>query len=174
MERVLQQPMMLHEESGLRAQATKIRSETDGQHRALLFATLLRNLMVIKLDHVIRACSASDTRSLDADVESIQHALKVLYGWNALLEDDHDIFAWMLHSDIAMAQRCGPAPALVSLMPTEGGSRDRISHNMMPSQPASSATYTYRNLGRRSRCLTSPTTVASSTSDVCWNSPLTV
>jgi len=94
--------------------------ETDGQHRALLFASLLKNMVNIKLDHVIRACRSNEADgSLEADVESVQQALKVLYGWNALLEDDHRIFAWMLNADTPMVMRSKAAASRLDRHPRE-------------------------------------------------------
>jgi hypothetical protein len=83
-------------------------NEIDGERRSQHYVQLLKGMFDHRLDHLAKMCKAGDAKD-DAKLENLmfamQQAVKVGFGYHALLEDDHEYFQHALRSTSTMAQR---------------------------------------------------------------------
>eukprot|EP00951_Prasinocladus_malaysianus_P050305 scaffold679084_cov57-Prasinocladus_malaysianus.AAC.1 len=102
-EKVAKQPALGTEESGLRGQLTRVENEQQGEHRISLFVKLMRSLVEVKLDEALKSTKSDDHGLLEDNIVTLQQVLKVMFGWNALVEDDHRVFGHMLDPEAPSA-----------------------------------------------------------------------
>ena len=81
-----------------------------GEKKAALHVKLLQELLEHKLDEIKslakQTSSDSDLNSMETLLLTVQQSVKVAYGYQALLEDDIDIFKIMLDREAPLGMRC--------------------------------------------------------------------
>lgn len=95
------------DESILRSMTAKIDSEAAGQAKAKLLVSIIKLLVDVKVTRLLAECNPSpdENTNLEAELESLQRAVKVMYGWDALVEDDYKVFRRMLDANATLVQR---------------------------------------------------------------------
>jgi len=109
-DRILESGEVDTSESALRGQMTKMAAEQDGARRAQMFVNLLKTLCDIMLVKIQRQCNPSILSnvfdpSMEPNLEKVEKAVKVLYNWKTLLEDDTKSTAALLDPGSGLVAR---------------------------------------------------------------------
>eukprot|EP00873_Tetraselmis_striata_P037514 jgi/Tetstr1/457778/TSEL_044323.t1 len=96
------------DESLLKGMMAKLASpHTDGRAKARLLVAMLKLLMDVQIQQM-RALTDPDLHrnfELEGFLERTQRAVRVMYGWGAMLEDDDQLFERMLDPTMPLIQR---------------------------------------------------------------------
>lgn len=87
--------------------AAQVESEVNGDKRAQYYLQFLRSLFEHRVDEAAALAkpTSADPARLEPALGAILQSLKVLYGYQALLEDDPETFAPMVDPSSTIAAR---------------------------------------------------------------------
>uniref|UniRef100_A0A061QUS2 EF-hand domain-containing protein n=2 Tax=Tetraselmis sp. GSL018 TaxID=582737 RepID=A0A061QUS2_9CHLO len=90
--------MLGAEESNLRGMIAKMENEPHGGSKLRLLVSIIKLLVETKVQHLLSLCNPNPqaNSNLETELESMERALKVMYGWSSLIEDDYKKFYLML------------------------------------------------------------------------------
>ena len=107
------------DESILRSLMLKVEHETNGKRKAWNLVSIIKLLLEVKVSQLQHLCSphSDNSSDLEENLEVMHKAVKAMYGWDVLVEDDYRKFRHMLDPECTMTQRSAslapPTPPLM-------------------------------------------------------------